>query len=99
MQSDKYLASPPYGASITRDIYYRLVHSLRWLLSKFQPNQTRSFVFPCVEAGVVADFRKMEKERYRSVIQLLFLEGKSRSEVKEHLDAVYSDSSRSMARV
>jgi len=36
-----------------------------------------------------ADLKKMEKEQYRSVIRFLFLEGKSRSEVKERLDAVY----------
>ena len=45
------------------------------------------------------DFRKMEKEQYRSVIRFLFLEGKSRSEIKERLDAVYDDSSPSMATV
>jgi len=41
----------------------------------------------------------MEKEQYRSVIRFLFLEGKSRSEIKERLDAVYGDSSHSMATV
>ena len=44
-QSDKYLASPPERASIAREIYYYVVHSSRRLLSKFQPNQTCSFVF------------------------------------------------------
>jgi len=48
---------------------------------------------------VSADFRKMENEHYRSVTQFLFLEGKSRSEIKERLDAVYGDSSPSMATV
>jgi len=38
----------------------------------------------------------MEKEQYRSVIRFLFLEGKSRSEIKERLDAVYGDSSPSI---
>lgn len=52
-----------------------------------------------VEAGVRANFRKMEKEQYRSVIRFLFLEGKSRSEIKERLDAVYGDASPSMATV
>jgi len=46
-----------------------------------------------------ADFRKMEKEQYWSVIPFLFLEGKSPSEIKERLDAVYGDSSPSMATV
>ena len=48
-----------------------------------------------------ADFTKMEKEKEqcRSVIRFLFLEGKSRSEIKERLDAVYGDSSPSMATV
>lgn len=41
----------------------------------------------------------MEKEQYRSVIRFLFLEGKTRSEIKERLDAVYGDSSPSMATV
>jgi len=41
----------------------------------------------------------MEKEQYRSVIRFLFLEGKSRSEIKERFDAVYGDSSPSMATV
>jgi len=41
----------------------------------------------------------MEKEQYRSVIRFSFLEGKSRSEIKERLDVVYGDSSPSMAAV
>ena len=41
----------------------------------------------------------MEKEQHRSVIRFLFLEGKSRSDFKEILDAVYGDSSPSMATV
>ena len=39
----------------------------------------------------------MEKQQYWSMIQFLFLERKLRSEIKEHLDAVYGDSSPSMA--
>ena len=46
-----------------------------------------------------ADITNMEQEQYRSVIRLLFLEGKLRSEIKERLDAVYGDSSPSMATV
>jgi len=42
---------------------------------------------------VESDFRKVEKEQYRSVIRFMFLEGKSRSEIKERLDGVYGDSS------
>ena len=52
-----------------------------------------------METGVSADFTKMEQEEYRSVIRFLFLEGQSRSEIKEGLDTVYSDSSPSMATV
>ena len=52
-----------------------------------------------MEAGVSVDFRKIEKEQYSSVIQLLFLEGKSRSEIEECLDTVYGESSPSMATV
>ena len=46
-----------------------------------------------MESDVSADFTKMEKELYRSVIRFLLLKGKSRSEIKERLDAVYGDSS------
>ena len=52
-----------------------------------------------METGASADFTKMEKGQYRSVIRFLFLEGKSRSEIKERLDAVYGDSSPSMVTV
>jgi len=48
---------------------------------------------------VSADFRKMEKEQYRSVTRFLFLEGKSRSEINERLDVLYGDSSPSMSTV
>ena len=41
----------------------------------------------------------MEKEKYRSVIRFLSLEGKSRSEIKERLDAVYGDTSPLMVTV
>ena len=41
----------------------------------------------------------MEKEQYRSVFRFSFLEGISRSEIKERLDVVYGDSSSSMATV
>ena len=40
---------------------------------------------------MAADLRKIEKEQYWLVIRFLFLEGKSRSEIKERLDAVYND--------
>ena len=52
-----------------------------------------------MEAGVEADFRKKEKEQYRSVIRFLFLEGKSRFEMRERLDPVYGASFPSMATV
>ena len=54
---DKYLASPPDGATIARKIYYRVVHCHRRLLSKFQPNRTRSFVLTACGSVVSADFR------------------------------------------
>lgn len=41
----------------------------------------------------------MKKEQFWSVIRFLFLEGKLRSKIKDRLDAVYSDSSPSMATV
>ena len=43
-QSDKYLASWPDGASIAREKYYHVVHSLRRLLSKLAPCDF--FMFP-----------------------------------------------------
>jgi hypothetical protein len=52
-----------------------------------------------MEVGVCANFREMEKEQYLLVIRFLFFEEKSRSKIKERLDAVYSDSSPSMAIV
>ena len=54
---------------------------------------------PRVEASLSTDFRKMEKEQYRLVIGFLFLQGKSRSKIKERLDAVYSNSFPLMATV
>jgi len=48
---------------------------------------------------VSEDFTKMEKEQYRSVIPISFLKGKSRSEIKERLDAMCGDSSPLMAIV
>jgi len=50
-QSDKYLASPPDGVTFAREIYYRVVHSRRRLLSKFQPNRTLSFVLTACGLG------------------------------------------------
>ena len=52
-----------------------------------------------VETDVSTDFTKMEKEQYGSVIRLLFLEGKSRREIKERLDVVHGDSFPSIATV
>ena len=60
-------------------------------------NWTRSFVLTACENGVSADFTKVEKEQYRSVIRFLFLEEKSSSEIKDRLDTVYGDSSPSIA--
>ena len=90
------LASPPDGASIAREICCCVIHSLRRLLSKFQPNQMRCFV---LTAGMSTDFREMRKEQYRSVIRFLFFEEKLRSKIKERLDTVYGNSSPSMATV
>jgi len=79
-QSDKNLGSPPDGATIAREIYFRVVRSRRRLLSKFQPNRTRSFVLTACGTGRVRG--KMEEEQYGSETRFLFLEGKSRSEIK-----------------
>jgi len=55
-QSDNYLASPPDGVTIAREIYYRVVFSRRRLLSKFQPNRTRCFVLTACGIGRVRGF-------------------------------------------
>jgi len=54
--SDKYLASPSDGVTIAREINYRVVHFRRLLLSKFQPNRTRSFVLTACGIGRVRGF-------------------------------------------
>ena len=61
-RSDKYLASPPGGATIAREINCRAVHSRRWLLSKFQSNRTRSFVLNACGNGRVWGFYKKWKK-------------------------------------
>jgi len=38
------------------EMYYRVVHSRRRLLSKFQPNRTRSFVLTACGIGRVRGF-------------------------------------------
>ena len=58
---DKYLASPLKGVTIAREIYYRVVHSRRRLLTKFQLNRTRSFVLTACENGRVRGFDKNGK--------------------------------------
>ena len=59
-RSDKYLASPPEGATIARQIYYRVVH-FRRLLSKFRSNWTRSFVLTVCGNDRVQGFYKKGK--------------------------------------
>ena len=68
-RSDKYLTSPPEGAAIVREIYYRVVHSRRRLLSKFHSNRTCSFVLTARENGGVREFYKKWK---RSIIGRCF---------------------------
>ena len=97
-RSDKYLASPPEGATIAREIYYRIVYYRivyyrRGLLSKFQSNRT------ACENGHVRGFYKNEKKAISVGDSILVLKGKSRSEIKERLDAVHGDSFPSMATV
>ena len=60
-RSKKYLASPPEGATIARDIYYRVVHSRKRLLSKCQSNRTRSFDLTACGNGRVRGFYKNGK--------------------------------------
>lgn len=86
-QPDKYLTSLPDGATIAREFDYRVVHfqNFCWIGLVL-------LLLPRVEVGVSASFRKMEIEQYQLVIQFLFLEGNSRSEIKERFDAVYGES-------
>ena len=60
-RSDKYLASPPEGVTIAREMYHRVVHCRRRLLSKFQSNRTRSFVLTACGNGRVRGFYKNGK--------------------------------------
>ena len=60
-RSDKYIASPHEGATIAREIYSRVVHSRRRLLSTFQSNRTRSFVLIAPGNGRVRGFYKNGK--------------------------------------
>ena len=57
-RSDKYLALPPGGATIAIETYYRVIHSRRRLLSKFQLNPTRSFVLTACGNGRLRGFNK-----------------------------------------
>ena len=94
-----YSASPLEGATIEREIYHCVAYSHRRFLSKFQWNRTCSFVLTACGNGGVRGFYKNGKKKCRSVIRFSFLEGKSCNEIKERLDAVYSDSSTSMVIV
>ena len=60
-RSYKYLASLPEGATIAREIYCRVVHSRRRLLSKYQSNRTRGFVITTRKNGRVRGFDKNGK--------------------------------------
>ena len=97
-RSDKYLASLPESAIIAREICYRVVHSCRRLLSKFQSNRTCRFVLTACGNGRICGFFKNGK-RAISLMWFLFLERKSDSEIKERLDPMYGDPSPSMATV
>lgn len=52
-----------------------------------------------MKAGAFADFRKMNKQQYRSTIRFLFLELKSLNEIKELLNIAYGDSSPSITTI
>ncbi|KAH1002044.1 hypothetical protein HUJ05_006846 [Dendroctonus ponderosae] len=62
----------------------------RRLLSPYQPYRNRSFVLTTCGSGRLRISEKLN-EQYRRVVRFLFLERKSRSEVKEPLAAVYGD--------
>lgn len=48
---NKCLVSPHDGATIAREVYFRVVLSHRLSLSKFQPNRARSFVSTACRTG------------------------------------------------
>lgn len=54
-RSDKHIASPPDRTTISREIYYYVLHSRRWLLSKFQSN------------GLVILFRTRTEASFRNM--------------------------------
>lgn len=54
-RSDKHIASPPDRTTISREIYYWVLHSRRWLLSKFQSN------------GLVILFRTRTEASFRNM--------------------------------
>ena len=60
-RSDKYLTSSSEGATVAREMYYRVVHSRRRLLSKFHSNRTRSFVLAAWGNGRVRGYYKNGK--------------------------------------
>lgn len=53
---DNIFVSRPDIATITREIYFFVVHSLTWLPAKFQPNRARSYVSNSCERGRVCGF-------------------------------------------
>ena len=91
-RSDKYLASRSNGASIAREIYYRVVHSLTRLLSKYQPNRTRGFVFTACGNGRGGGFlEKRKKSNIGRCFDSYLWNGNRAGKSKSALDAVYGD--------
>lgn len=68
-RSDKYLASPPEGATSTREICFRVVHSHKRLLSKTQPNRNRSFVLITCGSMRVREFLENKWESLGKVFR------------------------------
>ena len=60
-RSDKYLTLPHEGATIASEIQYRVIHSRRLLLSKYQSNRARSFVLSAWKRACPRILQKWKK--------------------------------------
>lgn len=79
--------------------YTRIECFLSYVSDVFHPIvHTGGYCHNFSQIGLLVLFEpRVEKEQYRSVIRFIFLQEKSRSEIKKRLDAVYDSSSLSIA--
>jgi len=67
-QSNKYLASPPDGVTIAREMYYRVVILVDGYWGNFSQIELVVLIWLRVESDVSAEFRKIEKEQFDSCV-------------------------------